>query len=70
MFIYRDEVYNQETPDVGIAEILIRKQRNGPIGDVRLGFENQFTRFHNLSDREDAPPNLDRAPVDDSDVPF
>ncbi len=51
-FIYRDEVYNPETADAGIAEILIRKQRNGPIGDVRLKFENQYTRFYNLAPGE------------------
>jgi replicative DNA helicase len=55
-FIYRDEVYNQETPDQGIAEILIRKQRNGPIGDIKLQFENQYTRFYNLSPDEEGVP--------------
>jgi replicative DNA helicase len=55
-FIYRDEVYNQETPDRGIAEILIRKQRNGPIGDIKLQFENQYTRFYNLSPDEEGVP--------------
>ncbi|MDJ0880876.1 MAG: replicative DNA helicase [Gammaproteobacteria bacterium] len=49
LFIYRDEVYNPESPDKGTAEILIRKQRNGPIGKVRLAFLGQFTRFENLS---------------------
>jgi replicative DNA helicase len=49
MFIYRDEVYNEETPDKGIAEIIIGKQRNGPIGTARLSFIGQFTRFDNLS---------------------
>ncbi len=49
MFIYRDEVYNPESPDKGTAEILIRKQRNGPIGMVRLAFLGQYTRFENLA---------------------
>ncbi|MEE8364395.1 MAG: replicative DNA helicase [Gammaproteobacteria bacterium] len=49
MFIYRDEVYNSESADKGIAELLIRKQRNGPIGTVRLAFLGQYTRFENLA---------------------
>jgi len=49
LFIYRDEVYNPDTQDKGTAEILIRKQRNGPIGKVRLAFLGQFTRFENLT---------------------
>lgn len=49
MFIYRDEVYNEDSPDKGIAEIIIGKQRNGPIGNCRLAFVGQFTRFENLA---------------------
>lgn len=49
MFIYRDEVYNKESKEAGTAEIVIGKQRNGPIGTVRLAFEGQYTRFSNLS---------------------
>jgi replicative DNA helicase len=49
LFIYRDEVYNPDTSDKGTAEILIRKQRNGPIGSIRLSFLGQFTRFENLA---------------------
>ncbi|MDO5769525.1 MAG: replicative DNA helicase [Psychrobacter sp.] len=49
MFIYRDEVYNENSDQKGIAEIIIGKQRNGPIGTVRLNFEGQFTRFGNLT---------------------
>ncbi|MEN8291660.1 replicative DNA helicase [Acinetobacter radioresistens] len=49
MFIYRDEVYNKESKEAGTAEIIIGKQRNGPIGSVRLAFEGQYTRFSNLS---------------------
>lgn len=48
-FIYRDEVYHDDSPDKGIAEIIIAKQRNGPIGKLRLTFLGQFTRFDNFS---------------------
>jgi replicative DNA helicase len=47
MFIYRDEVYNDNSPDKGIAEIIVGKQRNGPIGKVRLTFLGKYTRFEN-----------------------
>ena len=49
MFIYRDEVYNPDTPDKGTAEIIIGKQRNGPIGTVRLTFMGEYTRFENFA---------------------
>jgi len=49
LFIYRDEVYNAESAEKGTAEIIIRKQRNGPIGTVRLSFLGQYTRFENLA---------------------
>ena len=49
MFIYRDEVYNPDTPDKGSAEIIIGKQRNGPIGTVRLTFMGEYTRFENFA---------------------
>ena len=49
LFIYRDEVYNPESNDKGTAEIIIRKQRNGPVGTVRLSFLGQYTRFENFA---------------------
>jgi len=49
MFIYRDEVYNKKPENEGMAEIIIAKQRNGPIGTTRLTFLKEFTRFENFS---------------------
>ncbi len=47
LFIYRDEVYNEDSPDKGVAEIIIGKQRNGPIGKVKLTFLGEYTKFEN-----------------------
>jgi replicative DNA helicase len=49
IFLYRDEVYNPDSPDKGTAEIIIGKQRNGPIGAVRLTWMGQYTKFGNYS---------------------
>ncbi len=49
LFIYRDEVYNPDSPDKGTAEIIIGKQRNGPIGAVRLTFLGKYTKFDNYA---------------------
>jgi len=49
LFIYRDEVYDKESPKKGTAEIIIGKQRNGPIGVVNLTFLGQYTKFENFS---------------------
>ena len=48
LFIYRDEVYDEDSPDKGSAEIIIGKQRNGPIGMVKLTFLNYITKFENF----------------------
>lgn len=50
MFIYRDEVYNENSPEQGKAEIIIGKQRNGPIGKVRLTFLGKYTRFEDFAE--------------------
>ncbi|MCK9503652.1 MAG: replicative DNA helicase [Porticoccaceae bacterium] len=49
LFIYRDEVYHEDTQDKGIAEVIIGKQRNGPIGTSKLAFLGKYTRFENLA---------------------
>jgi replicative DNA helicase len=50
VFIYRDEVYNEDSPDKGMAEIIIGKQRNGPIGVVKMTFLGKYTKFENFAD--------------------
>lgn len=52
MFIYRDEVYNKESPDKGVAEIIISKQRSGPTGTIRVAFSGEYTRFDNLEESD------------------
>lgn len=59
VFVYRDEVYNPKTEDKGIAELIVAKQRNGPIGTVRVAFPKEFTRFENLA--HDAQNDAQRA---------
>ena len=53
MFIYRDDYYNKETDKKGISEIIIAKQRNGPIGTVELAWLPEYTKFANLEHRKD-----------------
>ncbi len=49
MFIYRDEVYNEDSPEKGVAELIIGKQRNGPIGTARVAFIGKLSKFDNLA---------------------
>ena len=49
MFIYRDDYYNKDSKEPGVAEIIIAKQRNGPVGTVKLTFLKPLTRFDNLA---------------------
>jgi replicative DNA helicase len=56
MFIFREEVYNHDDPELeGKAEIIIGKQRNGPIGTVKLAFLKPFTRFENMAEISSGP---------------
>ena len=50
MFIYRDELYNPETEQQHIAEIIVAKHRNGPVGDINLKFIREYAKFVDLDD--------------------
>ena len=49
MFIYRDDYYNKDSKEPGVAEIIISKQRNGPTGTIKLAFMKELTRFESLA---------------------
>ena len=59
VFIYRDEVHHEDSTDKGIAEIIIGKQRNGPIGTVKLAFLDRFTRFENYIEEPSYMSDMD-----------
>ena len=56
IFVYRDELYDEDSPDQGIAELIVGKQRNGPIGTVKLQFDADHGRFHDLARHQTPPP--------------
>ncbi len=56
MFLYRDEVYDVESPDQGMAEVLIAKHRSGPTGRVKLAWLKHYTRFADMARTNDTPP--------------
>jgi len=49
LFIYRDEVYNRDSPEKGTAEVIVGKQRNGPIGMAKLAFIQNYTKFSDMA---------------------
>ncbi|MGF1598799.1 MAG: replicative DNA helicase [Acidimicrobiales bacterium] len=65
LFLYRDEVYDDTSPDKGVAEVIIAKHRNGPTGKARLAFLGQYTRFENMA--KSAPPGGPPASADRTD---
>ncbi len=58
LFLYREEVYDRETVNRGVAEVIIGKQRNGPVGTTKLAFLSSFTRFENLSREQEQPSSF------------
>jgi replicative DNA helicase len=53
MFLYRDEYYNDESDDKGLAEVILAKHRNGPVGMQKLAFFNRFAKFADLAQQHD-----------------
>jgi replicative DNA helicase len=66
MFIYREEYYNRETERQGIADIIVAKHRNGPIGDVEMTFLNRYPKFANIAHAE--APLVEHVPVGDGEL--
>lgn len=66
LFIYRDQVYNPNTPDVGVAEIIVGKQRSGAVGTVRAGFREKTTQFANLHEVRTGHPKTRQAATFDA----
>ena len=67
MFLYRDEVYDEQSPDRGVAEVIVAKHRNGPTGKVKLAFRGQYTRFDNMARSVPSggpPPSAEEPPQD------
>jgi replicative DNA helicase len=60
LFLYRDEVYDPDSPDKGVAEVIVAKHRNGPTGRTRLAFRGQYTRFDNMARSSRNGPRPDR----------
>jgi replicative DNA helicase len=54
MFLYRDEYYNEHSEDQGLAEVILAKHRNGPIGTEKLAFLKRFAKFSDLAPQHDA----------------
>lgn len=61
LFVYRDEVYHEDSPDKGIAELVVGKQRNGPTGTVHVNFRNELIRFEHRDKHEPIPSRAARA---------
>ena len=67
MFLYRDEVYDDQSPDRGVAEVIVAKHRNGPTGKTKLAFRGQYTRFDNMARSAPGggpPPSSEPPPPD------
>ncbi len=67
MFLYRDEVYDDQSPDRGVAEVIVAKHRNGPTGKTKLAFRGQYTRFDNMARSTPGapPPSAESPPPQD-----